>query len=181
MANPTKKAPSSTPTKKPEEVRFETLLAQYSTLLGVQATVPFLIGNILFFFGALGAIWMIPFPEIGFLKNLNLHLFVNWASFVIAFGIYYYLRLAPTLSYGVLFQLGIFSFLIVQLEYLEAAEGPQVWIVCTVIALIGYGIMEWAKMKANKKPMPLSSWFELIGHGPLWIWHFVFKRFKIPF
>src|SRR5690606_21894184 len=89
------------------------------------------------FFGIMGLIWMIPFPQFDFLVKMNAHTFLNWGSFFIAIVIYCYLKLAPTLSYIVLFTIGIMSFFIVQLEYLEQNNGPSVILVCSIIALIG--------------------------------------------
>src|SRR5690606_7015668 len=75
----------------------------------------YILSIILLFFGIMGLIWMIPFPELDFLVSLNMQNFLNWGSFYIAIVIYFYLRLAPTLSYAVLFTIGVMSFLIVQL------------------------------------------------------------------
>jgi len=43
----------------------------------------------LLFFGIMGCIWMIPFPQFEFLVKLNWHTFLNWGSFFIAIVIYY--------------------------------------------------------------------------------------------
>src|SRR5690606_10278449 len=68
---------------------------------------------------------------------MNMQNFLNWGSFYIAVVIYLYLRLAPTLSYAMLFSIGIMSFLIVQLEYLERGGGPAVWSVALCLTLVG--------------------------------------------
>src|SRR5690554_3662671 len=77
-------------------------------------------------FGAFGLIWSIPFPHLPFLGKFNG--FVNWASFVVAFSIYYYYKLSPTLSYGMLLIFGLFSYFIVQLEYWEIDGGLSLWL-----------------------------------------------------
>ncbi|MGO3807768.1 MAG: hypothetical protein ACTJHT_15940, partial [Sphingobacterium sp.] len=56
----------------------------------------------LIFFGVMGLIWMIPFPQFDFLVSMEMHTFLNWGSFYIAIVIYLYLRMAPTLSYLIL-------------------------------------------------------------------------------
>ncbi len=134
----------------------------------------------LMLFAVLGLIWMIPFPEIGFLKRYGYDTFLNWASFVIAALVYYYLRLSATLSYATLLSIGLFSFFIVRLEYWEAAGGPAVWIVCLVLLLfslagrlIGY--------RREKKTSPQQGYFLSLLIGPLWLWHFAFDRWKIPY
>ena len=39
------------------------------------------IGLTLAFFGIMGLIWMIPFPQFDFLVKMNAHTFLNWGSF----------------------------------------------------------------------------------------------------
>jgi hypothetical protein len=179
MAKPTNRS-SNSANKTSPSTKLERVLGSYALHITPEARPFMVIGILLFFWGVLGLIWMIPFPEIGFLKSWNLHLYLNWASFLIAFGIYYYLRIAPTLSYGVLLQLGIYSYLIVQIEYWYDRGGPQEWIVFLIISIIGFIILLFTKQKATK-PISLGSSLELIGHGPLWVWHLVFKRLKLPF
>ena len=134
----------------------------------------------LFSFGLLGLIWMIPFPEIAFLKKHGYHIFLNWGSFFIAFVVYYYLRLAPTLSYAVLFSIGIMSFLIVQLEYVERDGGPAVWQVCGLFMVLPFLIL-WLGSRAESRPVSLRGFLKMLLHGPIWLWHFVFRKLRIPF
>ena|SRR5690606_32476301 len=140
----------------------------------------YILSIILLFFGIMGLIWMIPFPELDFLVSLNMQNFLNWGSFYIAIVIYFYLRLAPTLSYAVLFTIGVMSFLIVQLEYVERAGGPAVWLVSLLFIVAGFvGLL-----LNSKKETPSTSWSELgslITLGPIWYWSKVFKRFNIKY
>lgn len=131
-------------------------------------------------FGLLGLIWMIPFPEIAFLKKHGYHIFLNWASFFIAIVIYYYLRLAPTLSYAVLFSIGVASFFIVQLEYVEADGGPAVWFVCAMLMLFS-SIALWLGNRQEDRPASPGALMKQLVHSPIWLWHFAFKRFKVPY
>ncbi|MBD1421762.1 MULTISPECIES: hypothetical protein [Sphingobacterium] len=132
------------------------------------------------FFGVMGLIWMIPFPKLGFLVRMNMDTFLNWGSFYIAVIIYLYLRLAPTLSYAMLFTIGVMSFCIVQLEYVERDGGPAVWLVCTVLTLIG---IVGASLQAKKEPTeipPIAIW-RLLTIGPIWLWSKIFALFKIKY
>src|SRR5690554_4617138 len=95
------------PPKRPVDVYFETFNRQYQH--PVNRVIQW-IALPVFAFGMLGLVWMIPFPEIAFLKKHGYDTFINWGSFFIAGVIYYYLRLAPTLSYAMLFTVGIYSF-----------------------------------------------------------------------
>ena len=82
-------------------------------------------------FSLLGLVWAIPFPHLAFLGKYNG--FVNWASFLIAFSVYYYYKLSPIMSYLMLLLICLMSFFIVMLEKWELAGGPAVWLVCAVI------------------------------------------------
>lgn len=132
------------------------------------------------FFGVMGLVWMIPFPKFDFLVRTNMDTFLNWGSFYIAIIIYLYLRLAPTLSYAMLFTIGAMSFFIVQLEYVERDGGPAVWMVCTVLTLIG---IVGTVVQAKKEPAeiaPASVW-RLLTTGPVWLWSKVFAMLKIKY
>ena len=131
------------------------------------------------FFAVMGLIWMIPFPEIGFLKKHGYDIFLNWGSFYIAIVVYYYLRLSPVLSYAILLSIGVMSFLIVQLEYWEAAGGLPVWAVCALLLVLSLGILWFSADKSGGKAYRVGSFIRLHVHGPLWLWHLVFDRFNI--
>src|SRR5690606_7522596 len=133
------------------------------------------IGLTLSFFGIMGLIWMIPFPQFDFLVKMNAHTFLNWGSFFIAIVIYSYLKLAPTLSYIVLFTIGIMSFFIVQLEYLEKNNGPSVIAVCSIITLIGL-VGLW--LSAVHTPTQRSKFITLLTIGPVWLYSKIFDKFN---
>lgn len=129
-------------------------------------------------FSIVGLIWMIPFPHIEFLGSMNG--FVNWASFFIAFIIYYYLKLSPTLSYGMLFLIGVFSYFIVQLEYVEAAGGKPVWLVCLVIFILSWiGQFIGHKIEGKKPSFLTDVKFLLVG--PIWLLSKIYNKLKIPY
>src|SRR5690606_13526083 len=132
------------------------------------------------FFGVMGLVWMIPFPKLGFLVRTNMDTFLNWGSFYIAIIIYLYLRLAPTLSYAMLFTIGVMSFCIVQLEYVERDGGPAVWLVCIVLTLIG---VIGTTLQAKKEPtaIPPAAIWRLLTIGPIWLWSKVFAALKIKY
>lgn len=135
---------------------------------------------VVFAFAFLGLIWMIPFPKIAFLEKHGYDTFLNWASFFIAGMLYYYLRLATTLSYGVLLLIGLFSYFIVQLEYVQYGGGPSVWTICLLLLLVSF-VALFIGNRMEKRPAPPRVFFSLLGHGPIWLMHFVFKRLKIPY
>jgi len=134
----------------------------------------------IFSFSLLGLIWIIPFPKIEFLEKYGYDIFLNWGSFFIAAVIYAYLRLAPTLSYGMLFVIGVFSFLIVQLEYVERDGGPAVWMVCGILLLCSFFALYMGKTM-ERKPVSARSFCRLLTLGPIWLLHSIFRKLKIPY
>ena len=131
------------------------------------------------FFGIMGLIWMIPFPQFQFLVDLNMHTFLNWGSLFIAIVVYAYLKLAPTLSYAALFCISIMSFFIVQLEYIERDGGLSVVLVCSILALFGLvGLFLLSKKESNCQP---KDFMLLLSVGPIWLWSKVYDQFKIKY
>ncbi|MBE7179533.1 MAG: DUF962 domain-containing protein [Mucilaginibacter polytrichastri] len=129
-------------------------------------------------FSLLGLVWAIPFPHLGFLGKYNG--FLNWASFLIAFALYYYYRLSPTLFYGMILVVFAFSFLVVQLEVWEKKGGPALWqssLVIFVLAWIGQFIGHKIE---GKKPSFLDD-VKFLLIGPIWLLHFIFKKLNIPY
>lgn len=163
--------------KRAVDIHFEQLAHDYRNPANrvIQA-----IGIPVFSFALLGLIWMIPFPEIAFLTKHGYDIFLNWGSFFIAAMIYYYLRLAPTLSYGVLLFVGIFSFFIVQLEYIEKDGGPAVWLVCSILLLISL-LALYAGKTFEKPSVSLRGFFKLLLLGPIWLLHFLFRKLQLPY
>ena len=129
-------------------------------------------------FSIIGLISAIPFPYLGFLGKYNM--FINWFSLVMAASIYYYLKLLPVLSYLMLFFFGICYFFVVQLEYLEKAGGPALWqssLVIFVLAWLGQFIGHQIE---GKKPSFLTD-LKFLLIGPLWLMHFILKKFNIKY
>lgn len=134
----------------------------------------------LLFFGLMGCIWMIPFPQFEFLVKLNWHTFLNWGSFFIAIVIYSYLKLSATLSYAVLFSIGAMSYFIVQLEYVQKDGGPSVILVCGALTLVSLIALYLGKGKESKS-ITGKQFLQFLLIGPIWLWHFVFQKFKIRY
>jgi uncharacterized membrane protein YGL010W len=82
-------------------------------------------------FSVFGLIWSIPFPHLAFLGIYNGYF--NWASFVIAIAIYFYLKLSPIISYFILFVLLGFSYGIMELVVWQQAGGPPLWSLCVSV------------------------------------------------
>ena len=130
-------------------------------------------------FSLFGLVWAIPFPYLELLGKYNGY--VNWASFLIAFAIYYYYKLSPILSYFMLLLMMLFSAGIVSLENMHHTAGwPPMWQVCLgifVIAWIGQFIGHKIE---GKKPSFLDD-VKFLLIGPIWLLHFILKKAKIKY
>jgi uncharacterized membrane protein YGL010W len=127
-------------------------------------------------FSVVGFVWSLPFPSLKFLGVYNGYL--NWASFLIAFSIYYYMRLAPVLSYIMLLILFAITFGVTQLQALQKGFLlPQVcifiFIICNIAQFIGYRI-------EGKKPT-FSDEFKFMLTAPVWLLSLVLKRVGVKY
>ncbi|MGF7079814.1 DUF962 domain-containing protein [Mucilaginibacter sp. UYCu711] len=128
-------------------------------------------------FSVVGFVWSLPFPQLKFLGVYNSYL--NWASFLIAFIIYYYQRLSPLLSYIMLLLLFVLIFGIVQLQAFDGKGYllPQVciflFIVANIFQFIGYRI-------EGRKPT-FADEFKFMLTAPVWLLSLVLKKFKIKY
>ncbi|NEU07655.1 DUF962 domain-containing protein [Flavihumibacter sp. R14] len=130
-------------------------------------------------FSLFGLVWAIPFPHLEFLGRYNG--FVNWASFLIAFSIYYYYRLSPVLSYAMLLIIMIFSAGIVGLEKLHNFNSwPPMWQVCLIVFLISWIGQFIGHKIEGKKPSFLDD-VKFLLIGPIWLLHFLFKKAGIRY
>ncbi len=126
-------------------------------------------------FSLLGLIWAIPMPE--FMKEFP---YINWASIVIAFSLYYYYKLSPILAFAMIIVTGVFSYIIVQLEYNEQAGGTPLWLICTIIFVVAWIFQFIGHKVEGKKPSFLKD-VQFLLIGPIWLLHFVFKKMGLPY
>jgi uncharacterized membrane protein YGL010W len=129
-------------------------------------------------FSLLGLVWCIPFPHLDFLGRYNGYL--NWASFLIAFSVYYYYKLSPVMSYLMLLLIFGMSLLIVQLEQWQASGGPAVWLVCGIIFVIAWIGQFIGHKIEGKKPSFLDD-VKFLLIGPVWLLHFICKRIGLRY
>ncbi len=126
-------------------------------------------------FSLLGLIWAIPMPE--FMKPYP---YFNIASIFIAFALYYYWRLSAILAFAMIFVIGLFSYLIVQLEYLERAGGPAMWLICVIIFVVAW-VFQFVGHKIEGKKPSFFKDLQFLLIGPIWLLHFVFKSLGLPY
>jgi uncharacterized membrane protein YGL010W len=123
-------------------------------------------------FGILTLTWAFPFPQLGFLKAYNGYF--NWASFVIAFWVYYVLKQSPLLSYIMLFIMFAFSYLVMQLQNWDKSGGlPLIWTGTIIIALAALG-QYLGSIKEGRASWQIDRKLFLIA--PLWVLHQLMSR-----
>jgi hypothetical protein len=124
-------------------------------------------------FGLLGVVWAIPFPYVSFLGKYNG--FVNWASFLIAFSIYYYYKTSPVLSYAILLFVFAFSALIVTFEKLNRLHNwPHAGILCLLVLAFGLVLQIIGYSKEERRPGPMR-YLKLLLNSPLWLAYRIFN------
>jgi len=129
-------------------------------------------------FSLLGLVWAIPFPHLEFLGKYNG--FLNWASFLIAFSLYYYFTLSPVLSFLMLWVVGLMSYGVVQLEQWDATGGPFLWLSCLVIFVLAWIGQFFGHKIEGRKPSFLDD-VKFLLIGPVWLLHFICKRMGIRY
>ncbi|MBK0378401.1 Mpo1 family 2-hydroxy fatty acid dioxygenase [Mucilaginibacter segetis] len=136
------------------------------------------IGVPLMVLGALAIAWAIPFPHFSFIGKYNGYF--NWASFLIAFWIYYTLKLSPMLSYLMLFLMFGFSYGVMELSAIEQISGiPLIWIGTFILALAA--LLQFIGGKTEGKPSSFNDDKQLVLITPIWVLHFLTKKIGIRY
>jgi len=129
-------------------------------------------------FSLFGLFWAIPFPYLKFLGVYNG--FINWASFLMAFAIFYYYRLSPKLSYIMLLVLFIFSYFVTLLAGWQAAGGPALWLVSLIIFVLAWVGQFIGHKIEGKRPSFLAD-LKFLLIGPIWLLANILRRFSIKY
>lgn len=129
-------------------------------------------------FSLLGLVWAIPFPHMGFLGQYNS--FINWASLLIAFAIYYYYRLSPVLSYFMLIIVFAFSYGIMGLAGWTHTGGPPLWESCLIIFVVSWIGQFIGHKIEGKKPSFLDD-LRFLLIGPIWLLHFILNKLSMRY
>jgi uncharacterized membrane protein YGL010W len=132
------------------------------TVLQQPARFVHLLAIPLLLFSLFGLLWAMPFPHIGFAGTYNGY--INWASFLLAFMIYYYLKMSPMVSYIMLFFLLLCAYGVVQLIAWQTLGGPKLWLVCAVMFIVS----TVALVFTGNRPYSLNKTRQILA-GPLWV------------
>ncbi|MCO4291724.1 DUF962 domain-containing protein [Solitalea sp. MAHUQ-68] len=124
----------------------------------------------LIMFSLIGLLWSIPVPWD--------YKFLNWASFLIAFSLYYYWRLSQPLALVMVVIIGAFSALYVFIEQQIGLSGLA--IICAAIFVVSWIFQFIGHKIEGKKPSFLDD-VKFLLIGPIWLLHFIFKKLGIAY
>ena len=129
-------------------------------------------------FSLLGLVWQIPFPQLDFLGQYQT--FFNWASFLLAFSLYYYFTLSPVLFFLMIWVVGAMSFVIVKIEQaVGLGSGTAYGIYALIFVLAWVGQFIGHKIEGKKPSFLEDVKFLLIG--PIWLLHFICKKIGLKY
>ena len=129
-------------------------------------------------FSLLGLVWQIPFPHLDFLGRYNG--FLNWASFLIAFAMYYYFTLSPTLFFLMVWIIGLMSYVIVKIELLVGLGSLNAYLIYLAIFVLAWVGQFIGHKIEGKKPSFLDD-LKFLLIGPIWLLHFVCKKLGLRY
>ena len=129
-------------------------------------------------FSLLGFVWQIPFPHLDFLGKYNG--FVNWASFLIAFSMYYYFTLSPVLFFLMVWVIGLMSYGIVQIEYVVGLGSSTAYLIYLIIFVLAW-IGQFIGHKIEGKKPSFFDDLKFLLIGPIWLLHFVYKKVGLKY
>ncbi|MBE9585392.1 DUF962 domain-containing protein [Mucilaginibacter sp. JRF] len=132
----------------------------------------------LLFFAVFALVWSLPFPHLAFLGQYNGY--VNWASFLLAVSVFGYYRISPVLSYFILFTYFGFSYLIIQLEQLEKAGGPALFVIPLVLFILSL-VAVFTVQQLEKVKLSVLAQLKNLLIAPIYLWYLILKRLSLQF
>jgi uncharacterized membrane protein YGL010W len=129
-------------------------------------------------FSLLGLVWQFPFPELAFLGAYKSYL--NWASFLITFTLYYYYTLSPVLFFLMIWVIGLMSYGIVQIEYLLGLGTSNAYVTYLIIFVLAWVGQFIGHKIEGKKPSFLDD-VKFLLIGPIWLLHFICKKIGLKY
>jgi len=153
----------------------DTYYEEYNTVYQRMSLSPVAYLSVLMMlFGLMAVVWAIPFPYIAFLGKYKGY--INWASFLIAAGIYYYLRLSPLVSYLLLLLLLAFSYAIIALEQWQKEGGAPLLAVGAIALFVGL----LGQLLVLNQARAINTW-RLLALSPGWAAVSLFKKLEIKY
>ena len=133
------------------------------------------------FFSIVALIWSIPLGPLENLK-INDYQYINWATIALVFVVFYYIKLSPLLTIGMI----IFSTICLYVtNYLENLifNGKiefQLWLIALIIFVISW-IIQFIGHEIEGKNLLFLKDVQFLLIGPAWLMHFIYKKINISY
>ena len=133
------------------------------------------------FFSIVALIWSIP---LGPLENLKIYNFqiINWATISLVLVVFYYIKLSPLLTIGMVFFSTICLYMTNLLENLinSGKIEFQLWLIALAIFAVSWIIQFIGHEIEGKKPSFLKD-VQFLLIGPAWLMHFIYKKINLSY
>ena len=133
------------------------------------------------FFSIVALIWSIP---LGPLENLKIYNFqiINWATISLVLVVFYYIKLSPLLTIGMVFFSTICLYMTNLLENLinSGKIEFQLWLIALIIFAVSWIIQFIGHEIEGKKPSFLKD-VQFLLIGPAWLMHFIYKKINLSY
>lgn len=130
----------------------------------------------LIFFSIIGLLSAIPSISLYKLLPLALEPFAHFGTFLVLFGMLFYVRLSVPIALG-MFLFSIISLLII---YWIGKTGVQVWLVSLIIFAAAWVGQFYGHKVEGKKPSFFKD-LQFLLIGPAWILGFIYKKAGIKY
>ena len=133
------------------------------------------------FFSIVALIWSIP---LGPLENLKIYNFqiINWATISLVLVVFYYIKLSPLLTIGMVLFSTICLYMTNLLENLinSGKIEFQLWLIALAIFAVSWIIQFIGHEIEGKKPSFLKD-VQFLLIGPAWLMHFIYKKINLSY
>ena len=133
------------------------------------------------FFSIVALIWSIPLGPLENLKIYNFQL-INWATISLVLVVFYYIKLSPLLTIGMVLFSTICLYMTNLLENLinSGKIEFQLWLIALAIFAVSWIIQFIGHEIEGKKPSFLKD-VQFLLIGPAWLMHFIYKKINLSY
>ena len=133
------------------------------------------------FFSIVALIWSIPLGPLENLKIYNFQL-INWATISLVLVVFYYIKLSPLLTIGMVIFSTICLYMTNLLENLinSGKIEFQLWLIALTIFAVSWIIQFIGHEIEGKKPSFLKD-VQFLLIGPAWLMHFIYKKINLSY